>query len=104
MSCHVRRVDAKGLAPDGTKADVPADPEFLPQVFKAEVGEEGDPFQTKSGNVYVIRVDGVTPPKLKPLDQVRAEADRRMDRRAARKSCSRRRPRRWPRKRRKDRA
>lgn len=71
---HVTAMDAKGFAPDGTKVDVPAEPDFLPQVFKAEEGVDGDPFQPKSGNVYVIKVDGVTPPKLKPLDQVRAEA------------------------------
>jgi peptidyl-prolyl cis-trans isomerase D len=71
---HVAAVDAQGLAPDGSKVDLPAEPDFLPQVFKAEEGVDGDPFQTKDGNVYVVKVDGVTPPKLKPLDQVRAEA------------------------------
>jgi peptidyl-prolyl cis-trans isomerase D len=38
------------------------------------VGEEGDPFVAKSGTSYVVKVDGVRPPKLKPLDAVRAEA------------------------------
>jgi peptidyl-prolyl cis-trans isomerase D len=70
----VADVDAQGMAPDGARAAVPGEPDFLDQVFKAEVGEEGDPFQTKDGNVYVIRVDGVTPPKIKPLDSVRDAA------------------------------
>jgi peptidyl-prolyl cis-trans isomerase D len=71
---HLPSVDAQGLAADGTKANLPDDPDFLPQVTQAEVGEEGEPFQTKTTNYYAIKVDGVTPPKLKPLDQVRARA------------------------------
>lgn len=71
---HVQAVDAAGLTPDGSKADLPADPEFLPALFKAEVGEDSDPFGTKAGADFAVRVNGVTPPKLKPLDQVRADA------------------------------
>ena len=71
---HIAAVDATGLKPDGTKADVPADPEFLPGLFKAEAGEDGDPFATKAGAYIVVKVNGITPPKLKPLDQVRAQA------------------------------
>jgi peptidyl-prolyl cis-trans isomerase D len=71
---RLNAVDAMGAKPDGSKADVPADPEFLPGLFKSEVGENGDPFQTKLGAYYVIHVNGVTPPKIKPLEQVRAQA------------------------------
>jgi len=66
--------DATGLKPDGTKAAVPADAEFLPAVFKGEVGEDTDPFTTKLGAYYVVHVNGVTPPKLKPMEQVRSQA------------------------------
>ncbi len=71
---HVAAVDQNGLAPDGTKAQLPSAPEFLPQVFKSDVGDEGDPFGTADGHQYVIKVNGDIPPKLKPLDAVRAEA------------------------------
>lgn len=72
---HVPAIDAQGLAPDGSKvATLPVDPELLAQIFNAEVGESGDPFQTKTGHTYVIAVEGVTPPKVKPLDAVRAQA------------------------------
>jgi peptidyl-prolyl cis-trans isomerase D len=71
---HLTAVDANGLKPDGSKADLPADPEFLPGLFKGEVGEDGDPFPTKAGAYFAIHVNGSTPPKLKPLDQVRADA------------------------------
>jgi peptidyl-prolyl cis-trans isomerase D len=43
-------------------------------MFKADVGEEGDPFQTSSGTTYVVKVEGIRPPKLKPLSDVRAQA------------------------------
>lgn len=71
---HAPAVDANGLAPDGSKADVPSDPDFRAIVANADVGEEGDPVVTKDGNLFVVLVNGVIPPKLKPLDAVRADA------------------------------
>jgi peptidyl-prolyl cis-trans isomerase D len=71
---HVAGVDKRGLTPEGTKADLPTSPDFLAQLQKADVGEEGDPFPSSDGSVYVIKVNGVTPPKLKPLSSVHAEA------------------------------
>jgi peptidyl-prolyl cis-trans isomerase D len=75
-SGRITAVDKSGLAPGGEKvAEVPADPEFLTSAFAAEVGEDNDPFPGKaSGAYYAVKVDGVTPAKLKPLDQVRADA------------------------------
>jgi peptidyl-prolyl cis-trans isomerase D len=37
------------------------------------VGVVSDPFATKAGAYFAVHVNGVTPPKLKPLDQVRAQ-------------------------------
>jgi peptidyl-prolyl cis-trans isomerase D len=72
---RIAAVDKAGLAPTGEKvAELPADPEFLTAAFAAEVGEDNDPFAAKSGAYYALKVDGVTPAKLKPLDQVRADA------------------------------
>jgi peptidyl-prolyl cis-trans isomerase D len=71
---HVKSSDKAGMAQDGTKADVPANTNFMAQVFAADVGIAGDPFQTKDGSAYALKVDGDTPPKPKPLDQVRAQA------------------------------
>ncbi|MDE2181890.1 MAG: SurA N-terminal domain-containing protein [Alphaproteobacteria bacterium] len=67
-------MDRNGLAPDGTKANAPDDADFRAQIFRAEAGEEGDPQPSKSGSYYVVSVNGITPPKLKPLDAVRAQA------------------------------
>lgn len=71
---RIRAVDPKGMTPDGLKAALPSDPELLQQIFNSEVGESGDAFQTKTIHVYVVSVEGVTPPKPKALDAVRAEA------------------------------
>jgi peptidyl-prolyl cis-trans isomerase D len=72
---HLKAIDANGLSPDGSRhADAPADPEFLSALFKAEIGEDSDAFPTKAGSYYAIKVTGTTPPKLKSLDAVRADA------------------------------
>ena len=70
---HVAAVDKSGLAPDGAKANLPADPKFIQQAFASEAGEEGDIFQTDDEHSYVIKVVGVRPPAPKPLEQVREQ-------------------------------
>jgi peptidyl-prolyl cis-trans isomerase D len=70
---HLPAVDATGKTPDASPAEVPADPEFLPALFRAEVGEDSDPFPTKAGSYFALHVNGVTPPKVKALDVVRAQ-------------------------------
>ncbi len=72
---EIKTVDKDGMTAEGTKADMPADPQFMSQVFSADTGVAGDPFQTKDGSAYVLKVEGITPPKLKPLGQVRAKAE-----------------------------
>jgi peptidyl-prolyl cis-trans isomerase D len=71
---HIPAVDASGLTPEGKKADLPTSADFLAQLKKSEVGEESDPFPSSDGSVYVVKVNGTIPPKLKPLADVRAQA------------------------------
>ena len=71
---HIAAVDRNGLAPDGSKTDAASDPDLLAQIFATEIGEDGDPVNSKSGKTYVIKVNGVIPPKTKSVDAVRAEA------------------------------
>lgn len=73
-SGRVAAIDAAGLTPDGKKADVPDDAEFRTMAFSAEPGEEGDPHLSKANVLYVVEVNGATPPRLRPLDQVREKA------------------------------
>ena len=72
---HVAAMDSKGRAPDGKPVEVPTDPDFLAAVFKADAGTDNDPVSAKSGAYYVVRVNGTTPPKLRPLAEVRADAE-----------------------------
>ncbi len=73
MVHHVQAVDHQGLTPEKTKADIPKEPQFLDQVFRTETGEESDLFQTDDGQYFAVKVTGVTPPAVKPLDSVREE-------------------------------
>jgi peptidyl-prolyl cis-trans isomerase D len=66
-------MDISGKTPEGTPATAPTEPEFLEQVFKSEPGDEGDPFKSATGASYVVKVEGVVPPKPRPLAQVRTE-------------------------------
>jgi peptidyl-prolyl cis-trans isomerase D len=70
---HVSAMDQRGLDPNGKPVASPNDPQFRAEAFKAEIGDIGDPEQSKSGLAFVIKVNGVTPPKLKPLDSIRAQ-------------------------------
>ena len=68
-------VDANGLDPSGNKVAGLDNADLLSAIFKAEVGEDGDPFpSTDQTHYFAIKVDGMTPPKVKPVDAVRAEA------------------------------
>jgi peptidyl-prolyl cis-trans isomerase D len=70
---HVAAADRQGMTPEKTKAEIPAAPEFLASVFQTETGEESDLAQTNDGQYFAVKVTGVTPPALKPLDSVREE-------------------------------
>jgi peptidyl-prolyl cis-trans isomerase D len=71
---HIPAVDAKGNDPDGKKV-LPSDSEaLLGAIAKAEIGDEGDTFPTPDLHYFAIRVNGVTPPRLKNFDTVRADA------------------------------
>ncbi len=71
---HVAALDPQGNGPDGSKVAGADNPELLAAIFKAETGEDGDPIQTQDGHFFAIKVNGVTPPRPKPLDAVRAAA------------------------------
>jgi len=67
---RIKAIDAQGNGPDGKPAGAPTAPEFLDQLAKAEIGDAGDPFTAKDGSLFAIKVEGVTPAKLKPLAEV----------------------------------
>jgi peptidyl-prolyl cis-trans isomerase D len=72
---HAPAIDAQGLGPDGKKVEAPDDAEFRASIFRAEPGEDSDPVSSKDGKlIYVVGVTGSTPPKLRPLAEVRERA------------------------------
>lgn len=73
MVHHVAAVDRQGMTPEKSQAEIPKQPQFLDQVFRTETGEESDLFQTDDGQNFAVRVTGITPPAVKPLDSVREE-------------------------------
>ena len=73
LNLIVRRVEAmdrQGRGPDGNAvADVPRD-DFLETLFNTEPGQESLLSETDDGGYYILRVDGVTPSQLRPLEEV----------------------------------
>jgi peptidyl-prolyl cis-trans isomerase D len=66
-------VDNKGRTPEGSLVDNLPGGTFLEIAFSTGIGEES--FLTEAGDdaYYILRVDSVTEPALKPLDRVRAD-------------------------------
>jgi len=78
-------VSAAGAGPDGRQVEgLPRAPEFLETAFSLSSGDTSLVTEAKDGSYFVVRVDGVTPSALRPLDQVRDQvaADWRAARRA----------------------
>ena len=70
---HVAAADRQGMTPEKVKAEIPPQPDFLQQVFQTETGEESDLFQSQDGQYFTVKVSGVTPPAVRPLDSVRED-------------------------------
>ena len=70
---HVAAADRKGMTPEKIESDIAKVPQLLDQAFQTETGEESDLFQSQDGQYFAVKVNGVTPPAVKPLDSVREE-------------------------------
>jgi len=70
----VAAVDARGNAPDdGRPEALPEWPEFLQVAFETPAGETSLLEETESGGYFVVRVEEVVPPRVKPVDEVRPQ-------------------------------
>jgi peptidyl-prolyl cis-trans isomerase D len=65
--------DRNGMTPEGGVADIPLVPDFLEQVFQIETGDESDLFMTMEGGAYAVKMNSITPPAVRPFDQVREQ-------------------------------
>ena len=69
---QVAATDANGRGRDGEPlAALPRVREFLPTAFEINEGEEPVLNESDDGSYFLLRVDGITPPALRPLDEVR---------------------------------
>lgn len=69
---QVAATDANGRGRDGEPlAALPRVREFLPTAFDTNEGEEPVLNESDDGSYFLLRVDGITPPALRPLDEVR---------------------------------
>jgi peptidyl-prolyl cis-trans isomerase D len=69
---HVGPVDSKGqLASGVAPPGVPKGPKFIDTAFKTREGEGSGLVETQGGGYFVLRVDKVIAPAVRPLDEVR---------------------------------
>lgn len=69
---RIEAIDGSGLAPDGTVvADLPAG--LLETAFATEAGTESTLTETGSDGYFIVRVDSIAPPALKPFEDVRED-------------------------------
>ena len=71
---RIEAIDRQGLDRKGESVKgIPKDARFTEQLFSAPQGQVGTLEETEGGGFYLVRVDSVTPPRLRPLEEVRAE-------------------------------
>ncbi len=67
-------IDERGRDRSGTLVtELPQPRAFVNSVFAADVGLESSPQETDDGGYYMIRVDSVEPPALRPLVEIRQQ-------------------------------
>lgn len=70
----VADVARSGEAPDGKPiADLVATPQLLPTAFATDTGQTSSVTDDGTGGYFILRVDQITPPALRPLDQVKTK-------------------------------
>ncbi len=71
---EVPAIDRAGRTPDGQPIkDLPAGAELINTVFESDVGIENDPIETEGQGFIWMDVVELTPERLKPFDEVRAQ-------------------------------
>lgn len=71
----IAAADEGGLDPQGNAVALPVAPdEVLKSVFATGQGETSRIIETKDGSIYAIHVDKVTPPRVRPLAEVKDKA------------------------------
>ena len=67
-------VDARGVNPKGEVELTLADtPEILQAAFQTPQGQDTQLTEARNGAYFIVHVDNVTPPRVKPIDEVKAQ-------------------------------
>lgn len=66
-------VDSNARDKAGNRIENLPEGDFMATAFATDVGADSPLIETGSDGYFVLRVDGVTPPSLKPLDGIREE-------------------------------
>lgn len=70
----VEAVNERGLTPKGEpEAALKDAPEALQAAFQTPQGQDSQLIETRSGAFFIVRVDSITPPRTKSLDEVRPQ-------------------------------
>ena len=70
----IASIDRDGNGPDGKPvAAMPADPQFIADIFTTDAGAEGDLRESKDGGYFILRVDSITPAAVRPLAAIRGD-------------------------------
>jgi peptidyl-prolyl cis-trans isomerase D len=70
----IARIDASGRNASGVRApNLPNSARFVETAFATENGQSSDLVETADGGYFILRVDRVYDPKLKPFEEIRAE-------------------------------
>lgn len=69
----IETIDRNGRDAEGNPVENLPTSRFLEVAFETQPGEESLLIETGEADYFVLRVDGVTPAQLRPLDQVRDE-------------------------------
>jgi peptidyl-prolyl cis-trans isomerase D len=70
----IARVDARGMDENGKPTPLASEPNVLHLALQTEEGQESQVADIGNGAYAVVRVSQVTPPQVRPLDDVRADA------------------------------
>lgn len=74
-------VDTNGLTPQGVPAKAPYLDSLVKKAFELSEGQDSQMSEAGNGKAFfVVRVNGVTPPALRPLDTVKTEVAQAWDR------------------------
>lgn len=65
--------DKEGRTPQGSSASLPELDKFIDVAFRTEEKTESSVISSKNGVYYVLRVENITPEKLRPLADIRTD-------------------------------